>query len=116
MINLASNPEKMAITPWNFPLAMITRKAGAALAAGCPMIVKPAGETPLSAALLKRPELRALSFTGSTRVGQILLEQSVLACLEAKFATSGQDCPAANRIYVHDKLRDEFVAFNRCDG
>lgn len=157
----------LAITPWNFPLAMITRKAGAALAAGCPMIVKPAGETPLSAnalavlaaeagipggvfqviqgdaptlcaALLKRPEIRALSFTGSTRVGQILLEQAagtvkrcsmelggnapfivfedanlkqaVQACMEAKFATSGQDCLAANRIYVHDSLHDEFVA------
>ncbi len=157
----------LAITPWNFPLAMITRKAGAALAAGCPMIVKPAAETPLSAsalavlaaeagipggvfqvihgdastlcaALLKHPEIRALSFTGSTRVGQILLEQAagtvkrcsmelggnapfivfedanleqaVQACMEAKFATSGQDCLAANRVYVHDNLHDEFVA------
>jgi len=157
----------LAITPWNFPLAMITRKAGAALAAGCPMIVKPAEETPLSAnalavlaakagvpsgvfqviqgdaatlsaALLKRPEIRALSFTGSTRVGQILLEQAagsvkrcsmelggnapfivfkdanleqaVQVCMEAKFATSGQDCLAANRVYVHDSLHDEFVA------
>lgn len=156
----------LAITPWNFPLAMITRKAGAALAAGCPMIVKPAAETPLSAnalavlaaeagipggvfqviqgdaptlceALLKRPEIRALSFTGSTRVGQILLEQAagtikrcsmelggnapfivfedadlkqaVQACMAAKFATSGQDCLAANRVYVHDSLHDEFV-------
>lgn len=157
----------LAITPWNFPLAMIVRKAGAALAAGCPMIVKPAAETPLSAnalavlateagvpsgvfqviqgdaptlcaALLKRPEIRALSFTGSTRVGQILLKQAaktvkrcsmelggnapfivfedanlekaVQACMEAKFATSGQDCLAANRVYVHDRLHDEFVA------
>jgi len=157
----------LAITPWNFPIAMITRKAGAALAAGCPMIVKPAGETPLSAnaiavlaqkagipggvfqviqgdapklseALLKRTEIRALSFTGSTRVGQILLEQAartvkrcsmelggnapfivfedadldqaVQHCMEAKFATSGQDCLAANRVYVHDTLHDKFVA------
>lgn len=157
----------LAITPWNFPLAMIARKAGAALAAGCPMIVKPAAETPLSAnalavlaakaglpggvfqiiqgnaptlctALLKRPEIRALSFTGSTHVGQILLqqaagtvkrcsmelggnapfivfedadlEQAVQACMAAKFATSGQDCLAANRIYLHDSLHDEFVA------
>ena len=157
----------LAITPWNFPLAMITRKAGAALAAGCPMIVKPAGETPLSAnalavlaeqagvpsgifqvvqgdaprlcaALLKRPEIRAVSFTGSTRVGQILLEQAAATvkrssmelggnapfivfedadldkavedCMMAKFATSGQDCLAANRIYVHDTLHDDFVA------
>lgn len=157
----------LAITPWNFPLAMITRKAGAALAAGCPMIVKPAGETPLSAnalavlaakagipggvfqviqgdapvlcaALLKRTEIRALSFTGSTRIGQILLEQAagtikrcsmelggnapfivfedavleqaVQGCLDAKFATSGQDCLAVNRVYVHESLHDRFVS------
>lgn len=156
----------LAVTPWNFPLAMITRKAGAALAAGCPMIVKPAEQTPLSAnalavlaqkaglpggvfqiiqgdaptlctALLKRSEIRALSFTGSTRVGRILMqqaantvkrcsmelggnapfivfedaeiEQAVQACMAAKFATSGQDCLAANRIYVHDSLHDTFV-------
>lgn len=156
----------LAITPWNFPLAMITRKAGAALAAGCPMIVKPAAETPLTAnaltvlsqmagvpsgifqtlhgdapalcaALLKRPEIRALSFTGSTRVGRILLEQAagtvkrcsmelggnapfivfedadldmaVAGCMSAKFATSGQDCLAANRIYVHENIHDAFV-------
>ncbi len=156
----------LAVTPWNFPLAMIIRKAGAALAAGCPMIVKPASATPLSAnalaclaqqagipggvfqvvqgpssdlctAFLKRPEIRALSFTGSTRVGQILLaqaaatikrcsmelggnapfivfedadlDQAVETCMGAKFATSGQDCLAANRIYVHDSLHDAFV-------
>lgn len=156
----------LAVTPWNFPLAMITRKAGAALAAGCPMIVKPASATPLTANALaylaqkagipggifqvvqgpssslcaefiKRPEIRALSFTGSTRVGQILLaqaantikrcsmelggnapfivfedadpDQAVDICISAKFATSGQDCLAANRIYVQDSLHDEFV-------
>src|SRR5258705_10940135 len=94
-----------AITPWNFPLAMITRKAGPALAAGCTMVLKPSEETPLSAlalAVLAReagipagvfnvvsgdaiaigatltasPVVRKLSFTGSTRVGKLLAAQS----------------------------------------
>ncbi len=93
-----------AITPWNFPAAMITRKAGAALAAGCPMVVKPAAETPLSALALavlaeragipagvfnvitgeavpiggeltSNPVVRKLSFTGSTEVGRLLMRQ-----------------------------------------
>ncbi|MCO5731164.1 NAD-dependent succinate-semialdehyde dehydrogenase [Rhizobium sp. SSA_523] len=156
----------VAITPWNFPSAMITRKAGAALAAGCTMIVKPAPETPLSALalarlaqeagipagvfqvitgeaaplarrLLEHTAVRAFSFTGSTEVGRILLSQSaqtikkaslelgghapfllfedadlpkaVKGCLGAKFATSGQDCLAANRIYVQRRVYDRFV-------
>ncbi len=156
----------VAITPWNFPAAMITRKAGAALAAGCTMIVKPAPETPLSALalaklteeagmpagvfqvitgeaaplarrLLENTEVRAFSFTGSTEVGRILLMQSastvkkaslelgghapfilfddvdlaksVKDCIGAKFATSGQDCLAANRIYVQRRVYDRFV-------
>lgn len=143
------------ITPWNFPLAMITRKAAAALAAGCPVIVKPANETPFSALALaelaeragipegifnvvlgepaevskilcSEPRIRALSFTGSTRVGRLLIEQSAntvkrlslelggnapfivgpdmdpkeaaYAAVAAKFQTAGQDCLAANRI------------------
>lgn len=155
-----------AVTPWNFPSAMITRKAGAALAAGCPMIIKPAPETPLSALalaklaeeagfpagvfqvvtgdaqklskrLLQRTEVRAFSFTGSTEVGRILLRQSADTvkkvslelgghapfmvfedanvkeaakdCIGAKFATSGQDCLAANRIYVHRTLYEAFI-------
>lgn len=155
-----------AITPWNFPSAMIARKAGAALAAGCCMIVKPASETPLSALalaklskeagipsgvfqvitgeahsvakrLLEYPEVRALSFTGSTEVGRSLLRQSsdtvkkvcmelgghapfivfedaslgdaVHDCLAAKFTTSGQDCLAANRIFVHREIYETFV-------
>ncbi len=94
-----------AITPWNFPLAMITRKLGPALAAGCTMVVKPAEETPLSALalgelaceagfppgvvnivtgdpvaigqeLLANPAVRKLSFTGSTEVGKILIRLS----------------------------------------
>jgi aspartate-semialdehyde dehydrogenase len=156
----------VAITPWNFPSAMITRKAGAALAAGCTMIVKPAPETPLSALalaklaqeagmpagvfqvltgeaaplarrLLEHADVRAFSFTGSTEVGRILLTQSaatvkkallelgghapfilfddaklsdaVKGCIGAKFATSGQDCLAANRIYVQRGHYDRFV-------
>ncbi|CAN7688816.1 NAD-dependent succinate-semialdehyde dehydrogenase [Neorhizobium tomejilense] len=156
----------VAITPWNFPSAMITRKAGAALAAGCTMIVKPAPETPLSALalaklaqeagmpagvfqvltgeaaplarrLLEDTDVRAFSFTGSTEVGRILLTQSaatvkkaslelgghapfilfddaglsaaVKGCIGAKFATSGQDCLAANRIYVQRGHYDRFV-------
>jgi len=156
----------VAITPWNFPSAMITRKAGAALAAGCTMIVKPAPETPLSALalaklaqeagmpagvfqvltgeaaplarrLLEHTDVRAFSFTGSTEVGRILLTQSaatvkkaslelgghapfilfddtelskaVKGCIGAKFATSGQDCLAANRIYVQRGHYDRFV-------
>jgi succinate-semialdehyde dehydrogenase/glutarate-semialdehyde dehydrogenase len=94
-----------AITPWNFPLAMITRKVGPALAAGCTMVLKPSEETPLSAfalgvlaaqagvpagvfnivsgdavaigeALTQSPVVRKLSFTGSTRVGKLLARQS----------------------------------------
>ncbi|MER9587095.1 NAD-dependent succinate-semialdehyde dehydrogenase [Mesorhizobium sp. M0276] len=156
----------VAITPWNFPSAMITRKAGAALAAGCTMIVKPAPETPLSALalarlaeevgipagvfqvitgqaqplatrLLQHAQVRAFSFTGSTEVGRLLLEQSaktvkkaslelggnapfiifddapieaaVAGCMAAKFATSGQDCLAANRIYVQRGVYDHFL-------
>ncbi|WP_192034926.1 NAD-dependent succinate-semialdehyde dehydrogenase [Halomonas sp. YLGW01] len=154
------------ITPWNFPLAMITRKAAAAMAAGCPVIVKPAGETPFSALALAElaeragipagiynvvlgepaevssilcgeERVKALSFTGSTRVGRLLLEQcagtvkrvslelggnapfivgpdmdpreAALAAVAAKFQTAGQDCLAANRILVHESIHDAFV-------
>ncbi|GHE21572.1 NAD-dependent succinate-semialdehyde dehydrogenase [Halomonas urumqiensis] len=154
------------ITPWNFPLAMITRKAAAAMAAGCPVIVKPAGETPFSALALAElaeragipagifnvvlgepaevskilcaeERVKALSFTGSTRVGRLLLEQSAstvkrvslelggnapfivgpdmdpkeaaYAAVAAKFQTAGQDCLAANRILVHESIHDAFV-------
>lgn len=154
------------ITPWNFPVAMITRKAGAALAAGCPLIVKPAPETPLSALALARlaeqagmprgvlqivvgdpvalsqpllndTRVRAVSFTGSTEVGRLLagkaadtvkkvslelgghapflvfddanVENAVRGAMAAKFATSGQDCLAANRIYVQRGVYFRFV-------
>lgn len=154
-----------AITPWNFPSAMITRKAGAALAAGCTMVVRPASETPYSAlalavlaeqagvpagafsivtgdakaigkTLCDSNTVRKISFTGSTEIGRLLLEQSaqtvkkvsmelgghapfilfddadldaaVTGAIGAKFATSGQDCLAANRIFVHDDVYDGF--------
>lgn len=155
-----------AVTPWNFPSAMITRKAAAALAAGCTMVVRPASETPFSATALaeladraglpagvfnivtgdaasvvgafcENPTVRALSFTGSTEVGRILLrqgaetikkmsmelgghapfilfpdadlDQAVQGAIGAKFATTGQDCLAANRIYVHEDIYENFL-------
>jgi succinate-semialdehyde dehydrogenase/glutarate-semialdehyde dehydrogenase/aspartate-semialdehyde dehydrogenase len=157
----------LAITPWNFPSAMITRKAGAALAAGCAVIVKPAPETPLSAlalavlaeragipggvfqvltgdaprltaALLAEPLVRAISFTGSTGVGRLIQAQSaarvrriqlelgghapfigfgdtslsalVDGAMAAKFATSGQDCLAANRVFIEAGAYEPFVS------
>jgi aspartate-semialdehyde dehydrogenase len=160
------------ITPWNFPNAMITRKAAAALGIGCTVIVKPAGETPFSALALAElaeragfpagvfnvitadaplacevlcasDKVRALSFTGSTRVGRLLLEKSAAtvkkcsmelggnapfivlpdmdisaaaeAACDAKFQTSGQDCLAANRIFVPRDKYDAFLqAFQHC--
>jgi aspartate-semialdehyde dehydrogenase len=155
-----------AVTPWNFPCAMITRKAAAALAAGCTIVVRPATETPFSATALAElaeragipagvfnvvtgdpnpvvgelcgnPTVRALSFTGSTEVGRLLLSQgaqtvkkmsmelgghapfivfpdmdvdeAVKHAVGAKFATSGQDCLAANRIFVHRDIYDDFL-------
>ena len=155
------------VTPWNFPSAMLTRKAAAALAAGCTAVAHPSSETPLSALALAElgeraglpagafnvatgdaativsrltddARVRALSFTGSTEVGRMLaarcastmkrlvmelgghaplivfddaqLERAVRIALDAKFATSGQDCLAANRIYVQRGLYDAFLA------
>ncbi|MEY8838117.1 NAD-dependent succinate-semialdehyde dehydrogenase [Cribrihabitans sp. XS_ASV171] len=154
------------ITPWNFPSAMLTRKAAAALAAGCTVVAHPSAETPYSALALAElaeragfpagvfnvvtghaPEIvepwtrdarvRALSFTGSTEVGKLLYRQSaetvktlvmelgghapvivfadcdldraVAETIKAKFATSGQDCLGANRIYVERSVYDDFV-------
>ncbi|QPM92200.1 NAD-dependent succinate-semialdehyde dehydrogenase [Pseudooceanicola algae] len=153
------------ITPWNFPMAMLTRKAAAALAVGCTVVAHPSGETPFSALALAElaeraglpagvfnvvtgapaticepwtsdPRVRALSFTGSTEVGRLLyrqsaetvkklvlelgghapvivfdcadLEQAVAETIKAKFATSGQDCLGANRIYVQRPLYEAF--------
>jgi succinate-semialdehyde dehydrogenase/glutarate-semialdehyde dehydrogenase len=155
------------ITPWNFPLAMGTRKIGPAVAAGCPMVIKPAKQTPLSmlalvgifeevglpagvlnmivsesageisAPIISDPRLRKLSFTGSTEVGQKLIEQSAEQVLRvsmelggnapfvvfddadldaavdgaviAKMRNIGEACTAANRFYVHDSLVAEFT-------
>ncbi|WP_317419755.1 MULTISPECIES: NAD-dependent succinate-semialdehyde dehydrogenase [unclassified Morganella (in: enterobacteria)] len=157
-----------AITPWNFPNAMITRKAAPALAAGCTMVLKPAAETPLSALALAAlaeqagipagvfnvvtgldaaaiggeltasPVVRKISFTGSTRVGKLLMAQSaetvkklslelggnapfivfddadldaaVAGAMAAKFRNSGQTCVCANRLYVQDGVYDAFAA------
>jgi len=152
-----------AITPWNFPAAMITRKAAPAIAAGCSMLVKPAEQTPLTAYALEVLALQAglpqdvllhisgdaievgktlcasdtvkkLSFTGSTQVGRILmeqcsptikklslelggnapvlvfddanLEQAVQGIMVSKFRNSGQTCVCANRIYVQAGIYD----------
>lgn len=155
-----------SITPWNFPLAMITRKIAPALAAGCTAVVRPAELTPFSAiALVKlaekagvpkgvinlvlgtaapigeemttHPKVRKVSFTGSTRVGKLLMEQSsstlkklslelggnapfivfddadvpaaVEGAIASKFRNAGQTCVCANRFYVHEAVYDAFV-------
>ncbi len=156
-----------AITPWNFPAAMITRKAGPALAAGCTMVVKPASQTPLTALALAElavragvpagvfsvltgndtrvvggeltgnPLVRKITFTGSTQVGRVLLEQSAAtikkcsmelggngpfivfddadldAALEglmvAKFRNTGQSCVGANRVLVQKGVYERFA-------
>jgi succinate-semialdehyde dehydrogenase/glutarate-semialdehyde dehydrogenase len=155
-----------AITPWNFPIAMITRKAGPALAAGCTMVVKPADLTPycalalgvlaeragipagvlnfvtgdaaeIGSTLCESPTVRKLSFTGSTRVGKILMRQctdtvkrlslelggnapllvfddadldvAVDGAIASKFRNAGQTCVCANRIYVQSGIYDAFA-------
>lgn len=158
----------LLITPWNFPAAMATRKIAPALAAGCAVVLKPAMETPLSAlfivrlleeagvppgvvnvvlpspaapavnAMLADARVRAVSFTGSTEVGHLLLAESakrvtkssmelggnapfivlddadlddaVEGFMLAKFRNGGAACTAANRIFVHSGIADEFVA------
>ncbi len=157
----------LLITPWNFPLAMGTRKIGPAIAAGCTMVIKPAKQTPLSmlalgeileragvpagvvniitsssasrvmGPLIADPRARKLSFTGSTEVGRMLVEQSaaqllrvsmelggnapflvfedadideaVEGALLAKMRNGGEACTAANRFYVHERRLDEFA-------
>lgn len=156
------------ITPWNFPAAMATRKLAPALAAGCTAVLKPAAETPLTAlwvagvlqragvpdgvvnvvttsqagavssAILADDRVATLSFTGSTFVGKLLLEQTaqrvlpssmelggnapflvlegadVSAAVEgamiAKMRNGGAACTAANRFYVHESVVDDFTA------
>jgi succinate-semialdehyde dehydrogenase/glutarate-semialdehyde dehydrogenase len=155
-----------AITPWNFPAAMITRKAGPALAAGCTMVLKPATATPYSALALcelaeragvpkgvfscvtggateiggemtSNPTVRKLTFTGSTEIGKLLMEQcagtvkkvslelggnapfivfddadiemAVRGAIASKYRNAGQTCVCANRILVQDGVYDAFT-------
>ncbi|WP_171053711.1 NAD-dependent succinate-semialdehyde dehydrogenase [Vibrio rotiferianus] len=156
-----------AITPWNFPIAMITRKAAPALAAGCGMIIKPSELTPLTAlavvelahqagipkALLSTvvseqaaefgvvlstdPRIKKISFTGSTRVGKILMKQAsdtvkaasmelggnapfivfddadleaaANGLIASKFRNAGQTCVCTNRLYVHQSVKEMFL-------
>jgi succinate-semialdehyde dehydrogenase/glutarate-semialdehyde dehydrogenase len=155
-----------AITPWNFPNAMITRKCAPALAAGCPVVIKPATQTPYSAFALAElaeragipagiinvitgsakeiggemtssPIVRKLSFTGSTEVGKLLMQQcastvkkvsmelggnapflvfddadldaAVEGAMISKFRNTGQTCVCANRILVQDGVYEAFA-------
>lgn len=155
-----------AITPWNFPAAMITRKCAPALAAGCPMVVKPASQTPYSALALaeladragipkgvfnvvtgpasevggeitRNPKVRKLSFTGSTEIGKLLMQQcagtvkkvsmelggnapfivfddadldaAVVGAMASKYRNTGQTCVCANRILVQDGVYEDFA-------
>jgi succinate-semialdehyde dehydrogenase/glutarate-semialdehyde dehydrogenase len=158
-----------AITPWNFPIAMITRKVAPAIAAGCTIVIKPAEQTPLSAlamaelahraglppgvmnvvtadaqrsievgkTLCDSPIVRHLSFTGSTPVGRILMQQcaptvkklslelgghapfivfedadldaAVEGALVSKYRNAGQTCVCTNRFYVHESIYGAFV-------
>ena len=155
------------ITPWNFPLAMGTRKLGPQIAAGCTSVIKPAKQTPLSMLalaqileeaglpggvvnvitasssgsvmepIIKDPRARKLSFTGSTEVGKMLIEQSadqvlkvsmelggnapflvfddadvddaVEGALIAKMRNIGEACTSANRFHVAEAVADEFA-------
>ena len=158
-----------AITPWNFPIAMITRKVAPAIAAGCTIVIKPAEQTPLSAlaiaelahraglpkgvinivtadarqsveignVLCASPKVKHLSFTGSTPVGRILMQQcaptvkklalelgghapfivfedadleaAVEGALQSKYRNAGQTCVCTNRFYAHESIYDAFV-------
>ena len=154
-----------AITPWNFPLAMVTRKVAAAIAAGCSIILKPSELTPLTA--LKFGELaiesgipngvfniingdaqligklltessivKKITFTGSTKVGKLLmknssstvknislelggnapfivfddanLDEALEGFIAAKFRNAGQTCISANRLFVNEKVFEKF--------
>ena len=154
-----------SITPWNFPNAMITRKCAPALAVGCPVVIKPASQTPYSALALAalaeeagfpkgtlnvitgkaseigdelatNPIVRKLSVTGSTEIGKVLMakcagtvkkvsmelgghapfivfddaniDDAVAGAMQSKFRNTGQTCVCANRVYVQEKVYDEF--------
>ncbi|KAK6383419.1 succinate semialdehyde dehydrogenase NADP+ linked [Exophiala oligosperma] len=103
------------ITPWNWPAGMITRKVGAALAAGCTVVLKSPGETPLTAAALAELAHRAGVPAGAFDVVTALsntprdLDAAVAGAIQCKFKGSGQTCTCANRIYVHEKIYAAFV-------
>jgi len=156
-----------AITPWNFPSSMITRKVAPALAAGCTVVIKPAEVTPYSALALAElahragfppgvlnvvtgdaraiggemcanPTVRKLSFTGSTEIGRLLMQQvaptikkislelggnapfvvfddadldaAAEGAIIAKYRNAGQTCVCTNRFFVHDSIHDAFAA------
>ncbi len=156
-----------AITPWNFPIAMITRKIAPALAAGCSVVLKPSEETPYSAlaiaellveaglpdgvvnivcgdaqaigdTLINSNKVKMLTFTGSTKVGKMLmakcaqtvkkvtlelggnspfivfedanLDKAVAGLLASKLRGGGQSCTSANRIYLHESISEKFLA------
>ncbi|MDP6190057.1 MAG: NAD-dependent succinate-semialdehyde dehydrogenase, partial [Gammaproteobacteria bacterium] len=156
-----------AITPWNFPCAMITRKCGPALAAGCGFVARPASETPYSALALavlaeeagvpagifnvvtgpprpigaemtSNPTVRKLTFTGSTPVGKLLMQQcaptlkkvslelggnapfivfedadidaAVAGAIAGKYRNAGQTCVCVNRFIIQEDIYDDFVA------
>ncbi|KAF2980537.1 hypothetical protein EK904_006351 [Melospiza melodia maxima] len=109
------------ITPWNFPSAMITRKVGAALAAGCTVVVKPAEDTPLSALALGEILLKHAAGTVK-RVSMELgghapfivfdsanVDRAVAGALASKYRNSGQTCVCTNRFLVQKGIHDEFV-------
>lgn len=156
-----------AITPWNFPVSMITRKISPAIAAGCTVVLKPASQTPLSAlalaylakeagfpdgviniitsdkaseigkAMTESPLVQKFSFTGSTKVGKMLMQQcastvkkvslelggnaplivfddadlalAVKGTIASKYRNAGQTCVCANRIYVQAGIYDAFM-------
>jgi succinate-semialdehyde dehydrogenase/glutarate-semialdehyde dehydrogenase len=155
-----------AITPWNFPLAMVTRKLGPALAAGCTVVLKPSEETPLSAhalavlgqeaglpagvinvvsgdavaiggAWMASEAVRKVTFTGSTRVGKLLMKQAadtlkkvslelggnapfivfddadidaaVTGAMASKFRNTGQTCVCVNRFFVQEGVYEAFT-------
>jgi succinate-semialdehyde dehydrogenase / glutarate-semialdehyde dehydrogenase len=156
-----------AITPWNFPAAMVTRKVGPAIAAGCTVVLKPAEQTPLTAIalaeilaeaglpdgvlnvvttkdpvavgaeLLTNPDVRKITFTGSTEVGKYLMREAAASvkrvslelgghapfivfadadiqaaakgAIVSKFRNAGQTCVCANRVYVHASVAKAFT-------
>ena len=156
-----------AITPWNFPISMITRKISPALAAGCTVVIKPPSETPLCALALTylaqqagfpagvinvittsnsklvgkilttHPDVKKISFTGSTEVGKLLMEQAsstlkkvslelggnapsiifndadlekaVKGTMASKYRNAGQTCVCTNRIFVQLGIYDSFI-------